>query len=263
MRPRIAMLSDFGHNDAYVGIMKSVILDICPDVQIVDLCHDVPAQNVLSGSHILATAVPFLPDDSIVVAVVDPGVGTNRRAVAVQTDSNVFVAPDNGLLTEVFDVHPPRRAVELDRPEYHLDRISQTFHGRDIFSPCGAHLAAGVDFLDIGSEIEVDSLIRLPEIGPLISEEAIECRVVHIDHFGNAITNLRRHTVEALGREVDCVKIKGNRAPHATTFADVAETAAVCYFNSTDYLELSVRNRSAAEQFEIEQRDMLHVITRG
>jgi S-adenosylmethionine hydrolase len=257
------MLSDFGHNDAYVGIMKSVILGICPDAQIFDLCHDVPAQNVLSGAHILATAVPFLPDDTIVVAVVDPGVGTNRRAVAVQTARNTFIVPDNGLLTEVFDLHPPERAVELDVSEYHLDRISQTFHGRDIFSPCGAHLAAGVDFDDVGTEIDVEGLIRLPEIGPLISEDAIEARVVHIDHFGNAITNLRRETVEALERDVDCVKIKGNRAPLATTFSDVAESAAVCYFNSTDYLELSVRNGSAAEQFELEQRDMLHVITRG
>jgi S-adenosylmethionine hydrolase len=243
--------------------MKSVILGISPDAQIVDLCHDVPAQNVLSGSHILATAVPFLPEQSIVVAVVDPGVGTRRRAIAVQTERNTFIAPDNGLLTEAFDVLPPTRAVELDIADYHLPRISQTFHGRDIFSPCAAHLAAGVDFEEIGTPIEVDGIVRLPEIGPLISEEAIECRVVHIDHFGNAITNLRRETVEALGRGVDCVKIHGDRAAFATTFADVAETAAVCYFNSTDYLELSVRNGSAAEQFEVEQRDMLHVITTG
>lgn len=263
MRPKIIMLSDFGHRDAYVGIMKSVILARCPDAQIVDLCHDVPAQNVLSGAHILSTAVPYLEPGTTVISVVDPGVGGKRRAVAVRTDDFVFVAPDNGLLTEVFEHQPPREAVELDRREFHLPKVSQTFHGRDIFSPCGGHIAAGRALTDVGTPIAVESLVRLPEIGPMIKDESIEARVVHIDHFGNVITNLRRPTVNALDREVFGIKIKGTIAPLAMTFGDVPEGDAVCYFNSTDYLELGIRNRSAAEQFELSQRSMVHIVTQA
>lgn len=261
MRPKIIMLSDFGHRDAYVGIMKSVVLGRCPDAQIVDLCHDVPAQNVLSGAHILATAVPYLAPKTTVIAVVDPGVGSRRRAVAVESSDFVFVAPDNGLLTEVFEMQPPRRAVVLDKPEFHLPNVSQTFHGRDIFSPVAGSIAAGRDIEEVGTPCDVQSLVRLPEIGPMIKDDAIEVRVVHVDHFGNVITNLRRPTVTALEREVFGIKIKGTIAPLRTTFGDVPEGDAVCYFNSTDYLELGIRNRSAADQFELKQRAMLHVVT--
>ena len=238
-----------------------MILDLCPDAQIVDLCHEVPAQNVLSGAHILATAMPFLSPGTIVLAVVDPGVGTTRRAIAIETSTFTFVAPDNGLLTEVLDVHEPITAVELSRAEFHLPRVSRTFHGRDIFAPCAAHLAAGRRPEEIGVPLEQDRLIRLPEVGPLIKDRAIECRVVHIDHFGNAITNLRRETVEALGRRITHIRIKGQEAPFADTFGAVAVGTPVCYFNSTDYLELGVRSRSAADQFELSQRVMLHVAT--
>ncbi len=262
-RPKITMLSDFGHQDAYVGIMKSVILGICPDAQLVDLCHEVPKQNVMSGAHILATAAPFLPPGSVVLAVVDPGVGTSRRAIVVETDDLTFVAPDNGLLTDILEEHPPSRVIELDNADFHLPRVSRTFHGRDIFSPAAAHIAAGRDPGELGSEVDRAGLIRLPEIGPMIKDNAIECRIVHIDHFGNAITNLRRPTLDALDREIVCMKIKGQEAKFADTFGDVPEGTAVCYFNSTDFLELGIRNRAAAEQFELEQRALLHVVTRG
>lgn len=262
MRPKIIMLSDFGHRDAYVGIMKSVILARCADAQIVDLCHDVPAQNVLSGAHILASAVPYLEPGTTVIAVVDPGVGGKRRAVAVETEDFVFVAPDNGLLTDVYEFQSPQRAAVLDNPDYHLPVVSQTFHGRDIFSPCGGSIAAGRDLAEVGTLIDVDSLVRLPEIGPLIKDDSIEARVVHIDHFGNVITNLRRPTVDAFEREVFGIKIQGAIAPLRMTFGDVPEGDAVCYFNSSGYLELGIRNRSAAEQYDLRQRATLHIVTR-
>lgn len=262
-RPKIVMLSDFGHQDAYVGIMKSVILGICPDAQLVDLCHEVPKQNVMSGAHILATAVPFLAPGSVVLAVVDPGVGTTRRAIAVRTPEFVFVAPDNGLLTDVLEEQPPLEVVELDRAEFHLPRVSRTFHGRDIFSPAAAHIAMGKSLDTIGTPFGSEELIRIPEVGPMIKDRAIECRIVHIDHFGNAITNLRRPTLEALERRVICMKIKGQEAKFADTFGDVPEGTPVCYFNSTDFLELGIRNRAASDQFDLDQRDMLHVVTEG
>ncbi len=257
----ITMLTDFGHRDAYVGIMKSVMHKICPDCRTIDLCHDVPAQNVLSGAFILSTTIPFLPSNSIVLAVVDPGVGTPRRAIAVETEDFVLIGPDNGLFTMVLERTPPVRAFELSNPEFQLPRVSSTFHGRDIFSPAAAHVAAGVDISSFGPKIDLKSLVRFPEIGPIIKERSVECRVVHIDHFGNCITNLSRDAMERMEREPTHVKIGNEIAPFHVTFGDVKEGEAVCYFNSSDYLEVGIRNRDAAAQFELKPRSMINVVT--
>lgn len=257
----IALISDFGYRDAYVGIMKAVIKGICPNAQLIDLCHEVPAHNVMSGSYLVASAINYLPAGSIVLGVVDPGVGTSRRAIAVQTERITFVGPDNGLFHMAYDLLDPIKAIELDNPAYHLSRISKTFHGRDIFSPVAAHLCAGVPFEEIGSEIDPESLVRLPEIGPLIKENGIECRIVHIDHFGNAVTNLSRDVMEASGHSPLFARFKDGRAPFAQTFADVPKNDPVIYFNSTDYLEIGIRNGSAAEQLELTQRRMIHIET--
>jgi S-adenosylmethionine hydrolase len=257
----ITMLTDFGHRDAYVGIMKSVMHGICPDCTTIDLCHDVPAQNVLSGAFLLSTTIPFLPKDAVVLAVVDPGVGTPRRAVAVETEDVTLIGPDNGLFTLVLERTPAVRAFELSNPDYQLPRVSSTFHGRDIFSPAAAHVAAGVDISEFGPEVDLKSLVRFPEIGPIIKENSVECRVVHIDHFGNCITNLSREAMDRMEREPRHVKIGSEVAPFHVTFGDVKEGEAVCYFNSSDYLEVGIRNRDAAEQFELKPRSMINVVT--
>jgi len=257
----IALISDFGYRDAYVGIMKSVIHRINPAVRMIDLCHEVPAHNVLSGSYLLATSAPFLPEKSIVLGVVDPGVGTSRRAVAVETEDLLLVGPDNGLFNMIYERQPPQRSVVLDNPDFHLDRVSKTFHGRDIFSPCAAHLSTGKDLEEIGTPIATDSLVRLPEIGPLLKEHGIECRIVHIDHFGNVVTNLSRTTMEAAGKTPEFVRVGETRAPFAETFADVSRNDPVAYFNSTNFLEIGIRNGSAADQLELKQRYLIHLET--
>ena len=261
IRP-IAILSDFGHQDAYVGIMKSVVLSIFPEATMVDLCHDVPAQNVLSGAFLLATAAPFLPKGAIVLGVVDPGVGTSRRAVVVQTEDGLLIGPDNGLFSLVYEHSEPVQAYELQNPAFQLGEVSKTFHGRDIFAPACAHLARGADPASFGDEIDPNDLVRLPEIGPLIKDGAVECRVVHVDHFGNVITNLSRHVLEQMDRVPDGLKIGKVQVPFGQTFGDVGEGKPVCYFNSSGFLEIGVRNGRAAEFFEIKQRAMVHVLTR-
>ncbi|MEZ4460650.1 MAG: SAM-dependent chlorinase/fluorinase [bacterium] len=257
----IALISDFGYRDAYVGIMKSVIHGIAPHAELIDLCHEVPVHNVMSGSYLVASAVPYLPTKSIVLGVVDPGVGTRRRAIAVRTETHVYVGPDNGLFHMAYEIEEPLEAVELTNSEYHLARISKTFHGRDIFSPVAAHVANGVELSKLGEAIEIESLVRLPEIGPIIKEHGIECSIVHIDHFGNVVTNLSREVTTAAGKVPKYVRIGEHRAPFAETFADVPKNDPVAYFNSTDYLEVGIRNGSAADQLRIKQRNMIHLET--
>jgi hypothetical protein len=261
MSRTIALISDFGYRDAYVGIMKSVIKGLSPDAQLIDLCHEVPAHNVMSGAYLVASAVAYLPENSIVLGVVDPGVGTSRRAIAVQAGQLTYIGPDNGLFNMAYDLTPPLKAVELSNSDFHLPRVSKTFHGRDIFSPVAGHLARGVAFEELGDEIEIESLVRLPEIGPLIKESGIECRIVHVDHFGNVVTNLSRDVMEAAQRRPVFARIKEHRAQFAESFAHVAKNDPVAYFNSTDFLEIGIRNGSAAEQLDLKQRNMLHIET--
>ena len=255
----IALISDFGYRDAYVGIMKAVIHGIAPGCELIDLCHEVPAHNVMSGSYLVASAVPYLPTNAIVLGVVDPGVGTRRRCIAVRTENRMFVGPDNGLFHMAYEWESPLEAVELTNPEYHLARISKTFHGRDIFSPVAAHLAAGVEFSTLGEGLDPASLVRLPEIGPIIKEHGIECSIVHVDHFGNVVTNLSREVLESTGKIPKWVRIGETRAIFAETFADVSKNDPVAYFNSTDFLEVGIRNGSAADQLQLKQRKMIHL----
>lgn len=226
----VVLLTDFGLVDAYVGIMKGVILTINPEVTLVDLSHAVPPQDVAAGAWLLASSYRYFPADSIFVAVVDPGVGSSRRAVAVKTSRGTFVAPDNGLLTPIlgdFGVSFPRAggvarleptrdapegtaisAVALANAGYFLSPVSATFHGRDVFAPVAAHLSRGVPLASFGPPL--DELVVLPgrtlesRTGEIVGE------VVTIDHFGNAITNIpgsllddpARTVVSVAGQEI-------------------------------------------------------------
>lgn len=259
MTPTIALLTDFGHRDAYVGIMKSVIRRICVDAELIDLCHEIPPQNVLSGAYQLATARPFLPNDCIVLAVVDPGVGTRRRPIAIESEGIRFVGPDNGLFTMAVERYDVGSAVQLTNSDYHLPEVSHTFHGRDIFAPAAAHLAAGVALADLGQALDTSQLVRLPGIGPLIKSDSIECTVVHVDHFGNAVTNLHTSTLAATGREVREVSTSDQKAPFGEGFFSVPKQKPVAYMGSAGYLEIGVRNGNAAAELQIGQGTLVHV----
>jgi S-adenosylmethionine hydrolase len=196
MSKLVALLTDYGYVDTYVAQVKAVLLSMCPTCEILDLTHGVPPQNVRSGAYLLATATPYLPDGAIVIAVVDPGVGTARRAIAVRGMRHTYLAPDNGLLSLVLRDDPPQCAVSLDNPRYHLSDVSATFHGRDIFAPCAAHLANGVPIDRLGTPVEATELVSLPDIEPEFEGEVVRCTPLHIDHFGNVVFNLRRDMFE-------------------------------------------------------------------
>jgi len=190
----ITLLSDFGNIDTYVGIMKGVMLGINPKASFVDLTHMIPPQDVRSASFVLSTAYSFFPKGTVHLAIVDPGVGTDRRAIAVYANGHIFVGPDNGLFSFIINANitPAPVVVDCNKDEFYLDNISSTFHGRDVFSPLAAHISKGVPPHELGS-IVVDPVVFPPAKSLLRLEKGVfEGEVVHIDCFGNIITSFSK-----------------------------------------------------------------------
>jgi S-adenosylmethionine hydrolase len=266
----IALLTDYGYADTYVAQVKAVLLRMCPTCEVLDLTHGVPPQAVRSGAYLLASATPYLPDGAIVVAVVDPGVGTARRAVAVQGLRHTYLAPDNGVLCLALRDDPPQKAVALDNPRYHLPEVSATFHGRDLFAPCAAHLANGAPLEQLGTAIPPDTLQRLPHLEPEITDEAIRCRPLHTDHFGNVVFNLRYEAFRAWQGDGSApVQVRLENAsgallelPLVRTFGEVGWGEPLAYWGSKGYLEVAVNGGSAAQQLKIAD-DALLTLVRG
>ena len=245
----ITLTTDFGLQDAYVGAMKGVILGIAPHAVIVDITHAVSPQDVRHAGFVLASAAPYFPPGTVHVAVVDPGVGTERRAVAVETRRARYVAPDNGILTLALQRDPAVRIVHLTNERYWRPSVSPTFHGRDIFAPVAAHLACGVPIEALGTP--VDAIVQLPLSQPERRPDgSIVGHVQHIDHFGNCVTDIPAEWLPT-GAAVR-VEVAGNRIHGlAPTYAAVAPGEPVALIGSTGYLELAVREGSAAQRFGI------------
>jgi Uncharacterized conserved protein len=243
----ITLTTDFGHQDAFVGITKGVILSIAPDARLVDLCHEVPPQDLVAAALQLEAALPYFPPGAIHLVVVDPGVGTERAAIAVETERCILVGPDNGILPAASHFAPVMRAVRLSNPRFHLHPTSRTFHGRDIFAPCAAHLAAGVPMEELGEAAGELVSLELPE--PEWEDGAWQARVISRDHFGNLVTNLRREHLERFGQKRVLVSLPDGRSIDVReTYGDVAPGELVAYIGSGGRLEVAVRNGSAAER---------------
>lgn len=255
--PVITLTTDFGHTDAYVGIMKGVILGICPNATLVDLCHEVRPQAILQAAYLLSTAHAFFPPHTVHLAVVDPGVGSQRRPIALQTGSAFFVAPDNGLLSPILSTQPIQRAVELSDPAFHLPHMSATFHGRDLFAPVAAHLACGVAIERMGQEVTPADLVRLPIPEPRpVTDTLWQGEVIHIDGFGNLITSFQA----PLPGEVASVQVGSLRVHHlGATFSDVAVGEPVAYLGSSGHLEIALREDSAAAHFGVDLGAVVHL----
>ncbi len=245
MQP-ITLLTDFGTQDGYVGVMKGVIHGIAPGVPVVDLSHEVPPQDVFQGAVLLGRHFTYFPGGTIFVCVVDPGVGTARRAIAAQCGPYFFVGPDNGLLTPMLLWARGRgeslRVVNAKEPRYHLPRVSSVFHGRDIFAPVGAHLAAGVPLEALGPLVDDPVLLDFPTVER--TPEGYRAQVIQIDRFGNLATNLERHALR--GKAVSRVICGGREIPFVRTFAEGRPGALVALWDSADLLSISLVNGSAA-----------------
>lgn len=244
----VTFLTDFGLQDDFVGTCHGVIARIAPDVRVIDATHGIAAQAVLQGALVLRNTLPYMPV-GVHLAVVDPGVGGDRRAIGVQTaDGRLFVGPDNGLLMLAADELGVMTAHELTDPRFRLPNVSRTFHARDVFAPAAAHLAIGVSLAEFGSPIEPAELVRLDLPEPELTPDRVSGTVLAIDRFGNVATNLRReHMLAAPGNRVE-VELPLDRyyATVAETFADAGAGELILYEDSYGMITLAISSGDAA-----------------
>lgn len=239
----ISLLTDFGLQDEFVGVMKGVILSIAPQVQLADITHAIQPQNVMHGALVLGRAYHFFPPGTIHLAVIDPGVGTDRRGIALRVGEHTFVGPDNGIFTAPLSEGKPFQAVSLDNKVYQLPVVSRTFHGRDIFAPAAAHLAKGMEMSELGSPLTDLVKMELPK--PLRIGNIWHAQVLLVDVFGNLITNLTG--AELVGQTVVEVTCHGEKIAGLTnTFGDTKAGRVIAMLDSSDTLSLSLVNGSAA-----------------
>lgn len=277
MSPVITLTTDFGYEDAYVGAVKGAILSVNPEASIVDITHSIEPQNILQAAFILSAAYRYFPKQTVHMAVVDPGVGSERQAIILKTPSAIFVAPDNGILSYVIDdlfpVDMPAarpgpelsrvvfktglEAVAITDPRYWRRPVSPTFHGRDVFAPVAAGLSLDVSMYEFGSRI--NSLHVLPVSKPSLDPEGVLLgRVLHIDRFGNLITNIRSGDLPGkdILIEVGSHSIEGMSSYYAQSKGIMA------LLSSTGHLEISLRDGSACDFLEIVVGDEVRVIPR-
>ena len=239
----ITLLTDFGTQDAFVGVMKGVIKSLAPQAEIIDLTHHIPPQDIRAGAFVLKTAYRHFPLGTIHLAVVDPGVGGVRAPTAAQIDDFLYVCPDNGLLSYVLAQDTVTQAVTLDDGQFHRSQVSRTFHGRDIFAPVAAHLTNGVPLKSLGTPL--DTLQTFPLSQPHVFGDTITCHVLYADAFGNLFTDLTEEgSVSALSSaviHVGGVAIQGL----SDSYSQVPEGKPLALFGSSGHLEVAVRNGNA------------------
>ena len=261
-RPVVALLTDFGTRDHYAGTMKGVALGICPDITFVDISHDVPPHDVVAGALELAAAYKYFPPGTIFLVVVDPGVGSTRRGIAADTGDYKFVAPDNGVLTVVFDEHAPKRVVELTERRYARPTVSRTFEGRDRFAPAAAWLAKGIELVALGRPAGATHRLDLPQA--TLDGDRIAGQVLRVDRFGNLITNIDRKTFDRLAGAQLEIQIGGRVVSKVVSaYADAPPGELCALFGSTDHLEIAANGASAASDLALGRGAPVHVARRA
>lgn len=244
----VTLLTDFGWQDVYVAVMKGAIASINPQISVVDLTHQIPPQDLIAGRFALLNAYPYFPHGTVHVAVIDPGVGSQRRGIAIKLAEGFLVGADNGLFSGVLQKQKAVAAVELTNSKYwRSDRPSTTFHGRDIFAPVGAHLANGVPLKELGKEIASDSLVKLslPEV-TIEKNQIIGC-IQYIDRFGNLITNIAAQNLQLRQQ----VSIEQQLIPWGNTYSDAKEGELIALVGSHGYLEIAVNCGNALEKLQV------------
>jgi S-adenosyl-L-methionine hydrolase (adenosine-forming) len=251
----ITFLTDYGLAAGFVGTCHGVAARIAPHARVIDVTHEVPPQDVRAGALVLAQAIDYLPV-AVHVAVVDPGVGTERRGIAVSGGHGFFVGPDNGLLTWAFQPDDVTGAWELANNEFFLRPVSRTFHGRDVFMPVAAHLCNGTEPAALGPELDLAGLTRLPAPHLAASDGALEAEVQLVDRFGNVQLSARRRDLEEAhlsgGRDLR-LELAGRQVPVslAGTFGEVPTGALLLYEGSAGYLVVAVHGASAAAELRL------------
>ncbi|MFQ6100182.1 MAG: S-adenosyl-l-methionine hydroxide adenosyltransferase family protein [Anaerolineae bacterium] len=276
--PLVTLTTDFGTADGYVGTMKGVILGIAPIAQLVDISHEIAPQDVRQAAYVLYTAYPFFPPHTVHLVVVDPGVGGARRAIALRTPKGCFVGPDNGVFSYVMACEQVEALVELAIPRYRLPQVSHTFHGRDVFAPAAAHLAAGIPITTLGPPVRDPATFPPPRLE--ITGDSITGEVLHADRFGNVITSIgllvwsgdELSLAPAFQQAVDGVEKEQMRfkVGEATvvmagqeiagvdrTYAEVEPGETLALVGSEGHLEIAVREGNAAKRLGLHPGDVV------
>jgi len=262
--PLITLLSDFGLRDPYVAEMKAVILSICSQAHLIDISHEIEKFNTRMGAFVLASAAPYFPTGTIHVAVVDPGVGTKRRALLVETRQAFFVGPDNGLLMLAAQRQGIKHVYNIASRRFMLSRVSWTFHGRDVFAPVAAHLAkGGCKPSDFGSEIKDYVVPRF--VKPRLTKNEFVGEVLHVDDFGNIITNISRAEFEKTRiREGAMLRLRLRDTPitlrFCSTYGEVPVGKSLALIGSHDFLEISTNQRNASKKLGTRVGDTVAVL---
>ncbi|UCD70837.1 MAG: SAM-dependent chlorinase/fluorinase [Syntrophobacterales bacterium] len=259
MEKIITLMTDFGTKDGYVGAMKGVILGINPQCTVVDITHEISPQGVFEGALVLGNTYRSFPRGSIHLAVVDPEVGTQREALVVETEGYYFVGPDNGLFTWIYRREEVKQAVGIRNRDFFPKTISQTFHGRDIFAPVAAHLSLGQEPEKFGVKLDRWSEIDIPE--PKTTDKGLTGEIIHIDRFGNLITNLPRRLLEPLTRQGSLqIHIQGRRISGLkNAYAEARKGELMAIFDSFDLLEISLMGDSAGEALRAAKGDRVEL----
>ncbi len=266
--PAIALLTDFGWSSWYIGVMKGVICAINPSARIIDLSHNVSSQDVREGSFILGNSFNYFPKGTVFLCVVDPGVGGKRKNLVVETDSHYFVAPDNGILSSIFEKGPARGVFEVAPGKYTLDLHGSTFWGRDVFAPIAAHLSNGITPGTMGREVK--SVLTVPAMEPYLNKEKdVSGRAVYVDAFGNIITNISEDFLASVfdgefKPEQLRIRLAGKRINGVYRYYEQGEgDALMALFNSWGYLEIAVNRGNAFQTLGLTEKRSLEIIVSG
>jgi S-adenosylmethionine hydrolase len=264
MKTTISLTTDFGNQDGFVGVMKGVIWGIAPNANIADITHDIPPQNIRLGAYALWRVVPYFPPGSVHIAVIDPGVGTQRRPIGLKIGEQQFIVPDNGLITPILEEGERAgkriKIFHLNNPKYWLENVSHTFHGRDIFAPTGAHLAAGVLLENLGDPIE--DPIRIDFSRPIKKDYGWEAHITIIDVFGNLTTDLPAEFV--LGSSNIQIRLGDYLIEGLVpSYGHRPEGEMVALIDSENYIEIGAVNGSAAQITAAKIGDKVEVILNG
>lgn len=252
MRSIVTLTTDFGLQDYYVSAMKAVMLGIAPEVRLVDISHEVPDQDIMAGSWVLQNSAPLFPSNSVHLVVIDPGVGTDRNPIALKVDDQYYVGPDNGifsLLTEDKEFE----AVRLTNSDYWHTKRSNTFHGRDIFAPVAAHLSNGVPLNELGEPLNELKTYRWAS--PIADKDGLQGWIIHIDKFGNLVSNLKESLIEDVIGDQSVKIYVGNMILDELlpTFGSVPEGEPVAYIGSSGMLEVGINKGDAAEMMSVKK----------
>lgn len=261
----VTILTDFGTADEYAGVMKGVMLSICPSVAVVDITHQIEPQDITQAAHLIPAYFHYFPEGTVHIVVVDPGVGSQRAVLAVHLRRHFFIAPDNGVLSLLLSDQKSDTLIRVSNSDYFLEPLSATFHGRDVFAALGAHVACGTKLEALGARIRAQDIVHLTDLTCQVSERGeLVGKIVSIDRFGNLITNIASNHLSAFCRSDTSRQPRihiGSLAIYglANTYADAAPASLLALIGSRGYLEIAVNCGSAQKQLKASKGDLVRV----